>query len=506
MSLPLLFLIPGLISLKNEIQVNRHLKTFLRKSEAKQLPRLVEVFEESSETLLVFELLAGDLRHSALRLEDLPALLEDVARTLASLHLRGFVHFDIRPDNVLFGPEHPFPGKVDLPPPDGLGFGRENPIASKKWFKKLKLLRQFDFPWRSPGALQKQNSRKGLSFRKQSPRKRMRATRKMHALMEKNYLSSFFQKPSRRTDSRKVFKLADFGLCFNQLLGGMLGFGDSTYLAPELLNSGRGSNFQIDFTKCDIFSLGLTLVKFILTRAGLDSGAAQNLFEAAKRGDASFLEMAVFANVSAQIKGILRKMLLQKPSERLSSLEILGSLGAAIPIISEQELSKVHKAKPLGILKIKGGYGHARSSVSVLEKRAQSALETPEVQHEMFFSKVKESFSFPVLDTSTKAQNVSQTLGCAAKSPQAALKRVSGTQGSLPSNSGSIKSFLKSHSEVLKNLGLTSSKKDAKPPFVVRPKMHDSKFAFEGLLPESLKWTFEPKADAGRMSGLGSAF
>jgi serine/threonine protein kinase len=83
--------------LKNEININQQLKSFLRNSEKKGIPQMVESFQESRETLLVFELMEGDITSGKLSLKDLPHIIEDMARVLASLHLRGFVHFDIRP-------------------------------------------------------------------------------------------------------------------------------------------------------------------------------------------------------------------------------------------------------------------------------------------------------------------------------------------------------------------------------------------------------------------------
>lgn len=93
-SLPILT--PGRSCLHNEIRINKKLWHFLRYSEKKGIPTFIESFEERKETLLVFELLEGDVNSREVRLADLATLLEDVAQTLASLHLRGFVHFDIR--------------------------------------------------------------------------------------------------------------------------------------------------------------------------------------------------------------------------------------------------------------------------------------------------------------------------------------------------------------------------------------------------------------------------
>jgi tRNA A-37 threonylcarbamoyl transferase component Bud32 len=72
------------------------LNHFLKNSEKRGLPRFIESFEEKKETLLIFELMDGDVNDKQVSLDALPVLLEDVARALASLHLRGFVHFDIR--------------------------------------------------------------------------------------------------------------------------------------------------------------------------------------------------------------------------------------------------------------------------------------------------------------------------------------------------------------------------------------------------------------------------
>jgi tRNA A-37 threonylcarbamoyl transferase component Bud32 len=83
--------------LKNEININNQLTSFLRNSEKKGVPKMIECFQENRETLLIFELLKGDITKSELSLQDLPKIIEDIARVLASLHLRGFVHFDIRP-------------------------------------------------------------------------------------------------------------------------------------------------------------------------------------------------------------------------------------------------------------------------------------------------------------------------------------------------------------------------------------------------------------------------
>ena len=239
---------PGLQSIQNELEINHQLNSLLRKSEQVHLPRLVEAFQEKKETLLVFELLEGDITHSKMELRDLPHMLEDVSRALASLHSRGFVHFDIRPENVLFAGKSPLPGKVDSPAMGTSVFNKNNSDPGKMWFKNLKLLEQFDFSDTASGLRSSSQSSRNVGFRKRSPRRRFKRVKKLHSLMEQHYLGAFFQKQSRRRNSRKIFKLSDFGLSFNQSFGGLLGFGDNEYLAPELLrNSHSGSQVNMLF-------------------------------------------------------------------------------------------------------------------------------------------------------------------------------------------------------------------------------------------------------------------
>lgn len=494
-------LTPGLLFIKNEININYQLNIFLRKSEKKHLPKLVEVFREKKETLLVFELLDGDLTHSKLGLGDLPHLLEDVSRALASLHLRGFVHFDIRPENILYTSEDPFRGKVDCPAKSLATSKNNNYNQIKKWFKNIKLLEQFDFSKRPCGIERASKRSQNVPFRKQSPRKRLQRAKQLHSLMEKNYLGSFFQKQSAQPSSRNFFKLCDFGLSFQQSSARLVGFGDNEYLSPELLKPTRPNlqvnhllvraeaNFQNDFTKCDIFSLGLTLVKFILAKVELGTSCARKLFKSAKSGNVDFLGNATFAKVNPLVKQILKEMLILDPCARISSFQILSMMKVAIPIISERELERARNSKQVGSFNLKTSHRLPRQNAPGLGKRDKPELDTPEVRHEMFYSKVQDSFSFPVLDKSTKAQNVSQSLGNSAE-----LKRLKkGEQASKPSP---IPNFLAKHNYPPKKGFFCKTDKDLKPTFAIRPKMHSDKFGFESSAPHPLRtWLGTPAGD-----------
>jgi hypothetical protein len=213
-----------------------------------------------------------------------------------------------------------------------------------------------------------------------------------------NSAKPLFLKKERKNESSLKrnfrFKLGDFGLSFNQKSQGLRGFGDSLYLAPELLKQSK-SGEKIDFTKCDIFSLGLALVKFILDRVLVSETQKQTFLKMAKSGNFTFLEESVFQGVDVTTKQILKKMMKIDPKNRICSMDILKMLKVRIPMITPKEIQSVHKELPLATFNLKSP--NKVRHPSFLSKRSDCAIETPE-----------KAFCFPVLESSKPAQSGSQ--------------------------------------------------------------------------------------------------
>lgn len=239
--------------------------------------------------------------------------------------------------------------------------------------------------------------------------------------------------------------------------------------------------------------MALTLVKFILAKVELDRPIARQLFKSAKSGNLDFLQNATFAQVNPLLKQILTKMLVLNPKTRISSVEILSMMKVAIPIVSEHELAKARSLKPVGSFKLKTSFNRTGDNKNCLGKRARVVLDTPEVHHDMFYSNIKDSFAFPVLDTSTKAQNVAQSLSSAGASGSH-LKRLKSGHLDFKPDQAVLSNLLKKHKSHSKKANFCKGNKSLKPTFAIRPKRHASKFGFESLLPFSLQWSPEDPA------------
>lgn len=223
---------------------------FLRNSEIEGIPRFFENFEESRETLLIFELLGGDINSKEVALRDLPRLLEETTRTLASLHLRGFVHFDIRPDNILFVRDSSDSTKTASARLEKSSSVKKASQPSLKWFKKLKLLEEFENSKRPSHMFFGGESNNSKFLKKQTLKNTLSSFSQLNSNSENRKINKqILQKIKLKKSSEKrknKFKLGDFGLSFNQFNGRLLGFGDNMFLAPELLKStGRGQKVTI---------------------------------------------------------------------------------------------------------------------------------------------------------------------------------------------------------------------------------------------------------------------
>lgn len=154
----------------------------------------------------------------------------------------------------------------------------------------------------------------------------------------------------------------------------------------------------MDFTKCDIFSLGLALIKFILDRVSVSETQKQEYLKMARSENFLFLNKSVFQDVDLTTKQILQKMMKIDPKNRISSMDILNMLKVSIPVITSKDIQRVHKELPLATFNLKSP--NKVRHPSFLTKRSDSSVD--------FLEKSEKAFSFPILESSQPAQTVSQ--------------------------------------------------------------------------------------------------
>ena len=83
-----------------EKEILTELNKCIDRQAAKHIVQIVDGFIENKEMFLISELMDGNLKHNLINISDLEGILLDLSTGLKSLHLNGFVHFDIRPGNA----------------------------------------------------------------------------------------------------------------------------------------------------------------------------------------------------------------------------------------------------------------------------------------------------------------------------------------------------------------------------------------------------------------------
>lgn len=120
------------------------------------------------------------------------------------------------------------------------------------------------------------------------------------------------------------FKLADLGLARNlRMREDVLSIqeGDCRYMARELLESGKDSPAARDFTKCDIFSLGISVFEMMVgERLSLPSNGP--LWQDLRSGQAPLL--ATLPGFSVAFKRLVAAMMAPNPADRPSAQAILS--------------------------------------------------------------------------------------------------------------------------------------------------------------------------------------
>ena len=217
---------------------------------------------------------------------------------------------------------------------------------------------------------------------------------------------NLFLSENKKNQTGKLrFKLADFGLSFNQSTEGLRGFGDNMYLAPELIKSNSFAE-KIDFAKCDIFALGTTVLKFILDRVIVEEKEKVNFLKMAKSGDFEFLKNLIFENIDQKILKMIPKMMEQDPKHRISSVQILSLLELPIPFITPKEIQNVKSELPMASFNMRNP--NKVRHPSFLSKRSGSFLSTSdELEQDSPFGSL-ETFAFPTLDNSKPASTDAQ--------------------------------------------------------------------------------------------------
>mmetsp|Transcript_14793 Transcript_14793/g.27829 ORF Transcript_14793/g.27829 Transcript_14793/m.27829 type:complete len:728 (-) Transcript_14793:90-2273(-) len=107
-----------------------------------------------------------------------------------------------------------------------------------------------------------------------------------------------------------MFKLGDFGLAVEESTVGEVEEGDCRYMCRDLMSGNHR-----DLTKCDIFSLGITLYQVIVDRDLPPDGQEWHDLRSGKLGS--------MTNAPLELQEIIRKMMHQDGQERPTAAELL---------------------------------------------------------------------------------------------------------------------------------------------------------------------------------------
>jgi hypothetical protein len=228
----------------------------------------------------------------------------------------------------------------------------------------------------------------------------------------------------------------------------------------------------------------------------------------AKSGNLDFMENFKFARVNFSIRKVLKEMLNPDPSLRVSSIQILSMMKVAIPIISQNELNRIQKEKPEALFKLKANTSNVVNCDSLLGKRSDPFLKSSEINHENLCSKVKNSFSFPVLDMSTKPPCVStQTSSSVASLASKAQPKDSPSKLLESNNYSMLNDFMKMKAAQKNDqFSFCIRTKKAKSAFFIKPNSNTNKCFLNSKIPFSLNKNIrlcKKKIKSGSKKDLG---
>jgi serine/threonine-protein kinase 11 len=114
-----------------------------------------------------------------------------------------------------------------------------------------------------------------------------------------------------------IAKISDFGVSFSFESADNL-FGSPAYQAPEIVDDDDDENNEFDFSKTDVWSLGVSLFESVFGFLPFEGDDIFQIVSAAHRNPVS-----IPFEGSDELKDILQKMLSVNPEKRISLLELL---------------------------------------------------------------------------------------------------------------------------------------------------------------------------------------